>query len=368
MISVPRASGSERPVRRGRDGPSALIVNARFSSTLRALVCGCGSIGKRHIRNLRARNVRDIRAFDPDETVRTWVRDNLDVAVESDYEGALEKSPDVVFITSPTHLHARQALLAARAGAHVFVEKPLAHTREDVDDLLRVVAEKNLVTLGGCNFKFYPMVRKVKELVDDGAIGRIYSARIEAGQYLPYWRPTLDYRKNYGARRAMGGGVILDFIHELDYTRWFFGPVREVVALANRVGPLEIDTEDLAEILIWFQKGVLAEIHLDYLSQRYQRNVRVMGATGNIEWDWHERTVRLYRPDLEQPQVFPLPEGYDLNQMYLDELDHFLESIEQRQATLYPFAAAAEVLDIALASHASVETKQVIRLGSGGAG
>lgn len=342
-------------------------MNAAFSSTLRALVCGCGSIGKRHIRNLQARNVRDIRAFDPDESVRAWLRDNLNVTVEPDYERALEKSPDVVFITSPTHLHARQALLAAQAGAHVFVEKPLAHTREDVDDLLMVVADKNLVTLGGCNFKFYPMVRKVKELVDTGAIGRIYSARIEAGQYLPYWRPAVDYRKNYGARRAMGGGVILDFIHELDYARWFFGPVRELVAFANRVGSLEIDTEDLAEILIWFRNGVLAEIHLDYLSQRYQRSVRVMGETGNIEWDWHERAVKVYRPDLEQPQVFPLPEGYDLNQMYLDELDHFLDSIEHRMPTLYPFAAAAEVLEIALASHASVDKKEVIRLGSGGA-
>jgi predicted dehydrogenase len=329
-------------------------------------VCGCGSIGKRHIRNLRARNVRDIRAFDPDETVRAWVTDNLGVVAEPDFERALEKGPTVVFVTSPSHLHASQALRAARAGAHVFVEKPLAHTRDGVDELLRAVAAKNLVTLGGCNFKFYPLVRKIKELVDGGEIGRVYSARIEAGQYLPLWRPAIDYRKNYGARRAMGGGVILDFIHELDYVHWFFGAAGRLVAFADRVGSLEIDTEDLAEILIWFRSGVLAEIHVDYLSQRYQRNVRVMGERGNIEWDWHDRAVRVYRPGVEKPEVFPLPEGYDLNQMYLDELDHFLDSMEHGRPTLYPFAEAAEVLEIALASHESAETRKVVQLGSGG--
>jgi len=342
-------------------------MNATFPSTLRALVCGCGSIGKRHIRNLRLRGVRDILAFDPDETVRSWVKDNLAVVVEADYEQALSKRPSVVFVTSPTHLHASQALLAARAGADVFVEKPLAHTREGVKELLRTVAEKKLVTLGGCNFKFYPMIRKIKELVDVGEVGRIYSARVEAGQYLPYWRPALDYRKNYGASRAMGGGVILDFIHELAYVHWFFGPARQLVAFVARVGPLEIDTDDLAEILIWFRGGALAEIHVDYLSQRYQRNVRLMGESGNIQWDWHDRAVRVYRKGVEEPQLFRLPEGYDLNQMYLDELDHFLDAIERRAQTLYPFAEAGEVLEIAFASHESAERSQVIQVRGGNA-
>src|SRR5262249_50073259 len=142
---------------------------------------------------------------------------------------------DVAFITAPTRLHIPLALQAAEHGCHLFVEKPLADCLEGVERFLETVKERNLVTLVGCNLRFHPGLIQVKRLLEEGAIGRVIAARVEVGQYLPDWHPQEDYRQGYSARRELGGGVILDAIHEIDYVRWLLG---EIVAVACFGGKL----------------------------------------------------------------------------------------------------------------------------------
>src|SRR5438034_6395276 len=122
----------------------------------------------------------------------------------------------------------------------------------------------------------------VLRLVDEGRIGRPLAARAQCGYYLPFWRPGTDYREGYGARQATGGGIILDSIHEFDYLAWLLGRPREVFAYAGRVSSLEIDTEDNADVLLRFDYGAVANIHLDYLQRTYRRACDFIGEDGVI--------------------------------------------------------------------------------------
>ena len=235
------------------------------------LVIGCGSIGKRHIRNLKALNVRDIIAHDLRMERCREVEQEYGVKAYDDLEEALAQKPDVALICTPTSLHIPPALSAARNGCHLFIEKPLSHSLDGVDELLEIVARKNLITLVGCNMRFHPSIALVKELLGKESIGKVLCARVQTGQYLPDWHPWEDYRQGYSANKSLGGGIILDGVHEIDYITWLLSEVSQVVCFSDKLSSLEIDTEDTAEILLRLKSGAIADtatltMHLSQLT------------------------------------------------------------------------------------------------------
>jgi len=172
----------------------------------------------------------------------------------------------------------------------------------------------------------------VKALLDDRRIGAVLSVRAEFGSYLPDWRPGRDYRLNYAVSSELGGGILLDAIHELDYLSWFFGDVSEVSGTLEHKSGLAGDTEDLAEITLRFKSGVLAQLHLDYFQRTYHRTLKVIGDAGTILWDFSEQSVTVLAPDVATETMKEL-DG-DRNQMYVDELRHFARCLESNESPI----------------------------------
>ena len=155
-------------------------------------VIGCGSIGKRHTRNLLALGVKGVVASDPTPERRAEA-EALGVATVATIEELLDRSPKAVVVASPTRMHVAHALAAAERGCHLFVEKPVAEELDaDFDRLVAIVREKKLVSLVGCNLRFHPGLQRVKALLDEKRVGRIVSARVQFGYWLPDWRPHDD--------------------------------------------------------------------------------------------------------------------------------------------------------------------------------
>ena len=152
--------------------------------------------------------------------------------------------------------------------------------------MLELARSKNLVTLVGCNLRFHPGLVAVKRLLEQGVAGRIVAIRAEVGQYLPDWHPGEDYRQGYSARLDLGGGIILDAVHEIDYVRWLLGPVRSVACFAGKLSHLEVETEDTAALLFRFSNGTIGEVHLDYVQRAYSRTCHIIGDEGTIRWDY----------------------------------------------------------------------------------
>lgn len=329
----------------------------------RVLVVGCGSIGTRHLRNLRTLGVADLLACDPRPERRREVTTQCGVEAVGALGEAWAWDPTVALITAPTALHASLALEAARRGCHLFVEKPVAAQIDDeVHELLAVVRERHLVTLVGCNLRFHPGLVRVKELLEQGVIGRVVAARAEAGQYLPDWHPGEDYRQGYSASRALGGGVLLDAIHELDYLRGLLGEVTAVACFADKLSHLEIETEDTAAVLLRFANGCIGQVHLDYVQRAYSRTCQLIGDDGTIRWDYAAGQTSWYTAATRQWNSTPNPRGWELNQMYLDELHHLFRCLSGEEQPRVDLVEGVRVLEIALAAKASAEAGHVIRL------
>jgi predicted dehydrogenase len=326
----------------------------------RFLILGCGSIGKRHIGNLLSAREGEVLAFDVRRDRADEVRARFGIEVLTDLEQAFARRPTVAFITAPTSLHVRLALQAAQRGCHLFIEKPLSHSREGVEEFRTIVRQKKLITLVGCNMRFHPGLRMVKKLLQDNAIGRVVAARVDVGQYLPDWHPYEDYRQGYSARRDLGGGIILDAIHEIDYIRWLLGPVRSVACFADKLSRLEIDTEDTAALLLRFADGALGEVHLDYVQRTYSRSCQVIGDEGTIRWDYATGLAQVYRPSNRAWEIVNDSTGWDPNQMYVDELNHFLRCLAGAETSTLDVDDAARVLDVALAAKESAATARVM--------
>jgi predicted dehydrogenase len=330
----------------------------------RFLVIGCGSIGTRHIKNLLELGITDILAFDLQPDRRSEVNSRFGIETVETLDAAWERRPDVAVITTPTALHVPIALHAAVRHCDLFIEKPLSNDWNSIEQLLAVVRQNCLMTLVGCNMRFHPGLMTVKKLLDRQAVGRVMSARVEFGQYLPDWHPSEDYRKSYSAQRHLGGGVILDVIHEIDYIRWLLGEVAGASCVAGKLSRLEIDTEDTAAILLGFQSGAIGEVHLDYIQRTYRRTCQVIGEEGSIHWDFSAGQVHWYLPNKKEPEVFDNPRGWSPDQMYLDEMKHYLRCLAREEKPQLDIFEAARVLQIALAAKESAREQRWVQLGS----
>ena len=143
-----------------------------------------------------------------------------------------------------------------------------------------------------------------------GDIGRPVSARLWFGSYLPDWRPNMDYRDSYSARRELGGGVLRDASHELDLAVWFFGwPLDVASAWIGKVGDLEIDVEDTVRTILVSATGVPIVIELDYLSRTYRRGIEITGSDGTIRFDWSLGSITVERPG--STEVVDVLDGVD---------------------------------------------------------
>jgi predicted dehydrogenase len=331
---------------------------------MRALVVGLGSIGRRHARNWAALGLGPL---DVCRRVGSQQRQREPLGVEarefSDLDAALNEQPDVVLVTNPTSLHVETACQALRAGAHVFLEKPMGHALDGVAELLDQAAQRKRQLMVGYNLRFHPGLQRVKELVARQAIGKVVSARAAVGEYLPDWHPWEDYRHGYSARRDLGGGAVLTFSHELDTVCWLLGAPARVMGMAAHASSLEIDTDDVAELVLQFADGPLASVHVDFARRPPRRTLELVGENGVLRWEYEEGRVLHYAPATRQWRVEEGDRRFERNQMYLAELHHFVDCVRGEIARpLIDGEQGAAVLAIALAGLRSATTGRAINL------
>jgi predicted dehydrogenase len=306
---------------------------------------GCGSIGRRHLRNLHAAGWTHLFAFDPVPEAHRVLAEELDIPASDNLNDVWRFAPDVVFISSPSNLHVEQALMAARRGCHLFVEKPLSHSLDGVDDLL--AASDGLVTMIGCNMRFHPGPAQIKRWLDAGLAGKVLAARLHAGSYLPRWRPHQDYIESYSAS-PLWGGAVLDIIHEIDLALWLLGQATLYTALIRPASSIGLETDGLAELLLEHEGGVVSSVHLNFVQRNYHRSIEVIGSEGTLYWDFADGRMLHYGPDGEVAQVTRHPDGWEFNQVYVDEIEYFMGCVERGESTFNPIENAAETLKIAL--------------------
>jgi predicted dehydrogenase len=344
---------------------------------MKILMMGLGGIGQRHLRNLRAilGGQAEIIAFDlrRDMPVLTdqlqvepgiTLEEKYNLHIFQDLEEALAQKPEVAFICNPTSRHIGAAMRAAQAGCHLFIEKPLSHSMDQVAELIALVEKNGLKAVVGYQLRFHPCLQRLHALLQERKIGRILSVRVEVGEYMPGWHTYEDYRHIYASRKDLGGGVILSQIHEFDYLYWLFGLPGRIFTLGGHLSNLEIDVEDTADSLMECTlegRPVPVALHQDYLQKPLSRFCEVFGDSGKIRMDLRGLTVTVWDGQGNQLEAASY-ENFPRNQLFLDEINSFLDLLQGRPASLVDLRAGALSLQMALAAKESLATGKVIEI------
>ena len=330
---------------------------------LRVLVVGCGSIGRRHARVLQEIGVRDIAVCDPSEPARAAVLTALGLRESyADYSQALGHGFDAVVLCTPPWLHIAQAKTAIERGCDVLTEKPLSHTLDGIDDLMATTERHGRILMVAFCMRFHAGLLQVKSLLDEGAIGRLFSCRFEVGEYLPVCRPGVDYRTLFVTREDVG--VTIDYIHEPDLAIWLVGqPVRRVAAMTAQLSDLEMAGDDVAEEILWFDDRCMAQIHVDCARRTRRRVAHFLGVDGVIEidfTDWNNCVIDTYRAGDEQwsRQTFSV----ERDDMFRAEDRLFLERVISREPPALDAFEGRKALAVVLAAREASRTGQRIEL------
>ena len=344
---------------------------------MKILIIGLGSIGQRHVRNLRhllgdqleliAYRVRRLGhvitpGFGVDD--HRNVELEYDIQVFDDLEQALAQRPDAAFICNPNSMHVSTAMACLQAGCDLFIEKPVASSLEGVQALFALAESSDRIIMVGYQLRFHPCLRVLADMLAGGAAGNLLAVRCITSEYMPDWHPYEDYRDTYAAKSSMGGGVILSQIHEADYLYSLFGLPRSVYALGGHWSDLEISCEDTASILMecmTAENRILpVHLHQDFLQSPPVKQCEVIGDRGKIIMDLVISSVTLHlRGTVPVVESFP---DFERNQLFLDQTRHFLDCVKARVHPVVGLRDGWNSVRMALAARQSIETGERVAL------
>jgi predicted dehydrogenase len=251
---------------------SARAHSVDETSPLRIAVVGYGYWGPNLVRNVIERPELELAALcERDESrAAAFTQKVQGVPVFTDVEHALDDpSIDAVLIATPPRTHYGLAAAALNAGKHVLVEKPLAKTAAEADDLIALAAARDLVLMPGHTFLYSPPVNKVRDLIRQDMLGEIYfvtSSRMNLGKYQP-------------------DGVICDLApHDISILLYLLDqPVSQVSASARSV--FQAHVPEVAFLTLTFASGVTANVQISWLAPRKVREMVIVGSQRMVQYD-----------------------------------------------------------------------------------
>ena len=252
----------------------------------RVLVVGYGSIGARHTRLLT------------DIGCNVAVVSSRGINISQKYSSLqiamLRHRPKLIIVANKTSEHYNVVSQLANEGysGDVLVEKPIFDKHIQIPDNcfreLRVAY----------NLRFHPMIGRLRELLVNQ---NVTSVQAYVGQYLPDWRPHIDYRLSYSAKADQGGGVLLDLSHEIDYLAWIFGSWRRIAAIGGRMSKLEITSDDVFSLLYETERCPIINLQLNYLDRLGRRLVIINTAYHTYEVDFFSSRLKVDNAEIFFP-------------------------------------------------------------------
>ena len=311
------------------------------------LIVGLGSIGLRHLRIAREIFPESRIAILRHQETKEIPKDANKVFYT--LSDAIQFKPQIAIICTPASIHIEISIALVREGVHVLIEKPISNEKKGLEELNNEAVKNNCVLMVGYNLRFLPSLNKFKNLIDNDFIGDFYSVRSEAGQYLPSWRDK-DYRKTVSAKKSLGGGVLLELSHELDYLRWIFGDIEFVQAQLSRQSTLDIDVEDTVHTILTFKKNykninLIGSLSLDFIRHDKVRICHVIGDKGSLRWNGLTGDIDLFELNSTGWKNI-YKDKVNLDQSYKEEWLHFIECINKKEYSKISFQDGIEVLNI----------------------
>jgi predicted dehydrogenase len=315
------------------------------------LIVGLGSMGQRRIRNLVHNGITQGQIFgiEPNSERAEAVAKEYGIQTMPDFKTALSSvKPTAVIISTPPDKHAPFFLECAKQKINFFVEVPT--TAEGYAELIPLL-DNTFVAAPSCTFRYFPAVKRLKELLALGTIGKPLVFNHYLGQYLPDWHPFEDYRKVYFAQKETGGAREMFFYELVWLTYLFNSSIKEIAGQRGTISDLEISAEDIFAATLAFENKVVGTLTIDLLNRRAERTLKIVGTNGTIDWDWIPRTITTFTAADKKINAEELPEGKKVGQYntaensYEEEIADFLAAVRGQKAFPHTYPEDLKILN-----------------------
>jgi predicted dehydrogenase len=306
-----------------------------LTSINKILIVGFGSIGKKHLKSLRL--------IFPDSEIAVFRRnDSSLIPAEADYlftkwEQVSGFKPDIALICTPASKHIEAVRILAPLGVHLFIEKPMTASLDQAMELTEIVSNSSIHVMLGYHLRFSPSLIFYKKCIDERLVGDVLSVRCEVGQNISTWRPGTNPRESVSTLNEMGGGVLLELSHEIDYLRWIFGEMELIGGLVSRKKELNFEVEDEANLIFEIKdeasnSKLCASINLDFLRWDSSRYCFAIGGLGTLKWDGILGQVLLLEKDSNSWRIIFASKN-DLEQSYLNQFMDFSKNLKEEKTS-----------------------------------
>lgn len=340
-------------------------------SLMRGLIVGCGSIGERHLHNLQKLGIKEITICDVDKKRVDYLGRKYGVQKCYSLEDALSNEPDFSLVCTYPTSHVEIAENCINANSHVFIEKPISSNFKGVIRLLKNAQSKKKKIAVGYNLRFDEGLNLLRKKIQSLEISKPLIALAEWGHNIKFWRPGTNYKNHYVLKK--GGGIILDDSHEYDYLRWIFGDeIKSVYCKTVKMSSIKTETESVASMFLKFKKGTIANLTIDYVRPKYERNCHVIGEKGDLTWryipiksgwkNYDAKALSIVGANFVKRKSKEQKLEIKSNQMYILEIENFLNCITNDQKPLVDGWEGLKTLKVGMAALESAKKDKPIRL------
>jgi len=308
---------------------------------MKLLIQGCGYIGEVHLNTIRKFNLCDVALCEMNEKRLLEMAARYSITeIYTSFDEALKHQFDGVVVCTPNFAHKGDVEKCIMSGLNVMVEKPMSDSMESAKEIVDLCEKYGRFVFVAYCLRFAGTYQKIKEFIDSGVLGKVFSIRASvAGK-----KAITDAKTNYRTKKSMGGGVISDFSHEIDYSLWFAGKsVKKVMCCATRAIHKDWDVYDTAEIIMNCEGDVNLSIHMDFLQPYFGRSIEVYGTKGAIRWRDNEM-LKLYLEDKGEWQDVDATINWD--NVYRDEILHYIDCIKSGRLPKINAKAGYELMKV----------------------
>ena len=300
-----------------------MTINSSISyCNLKILVCGLGSIGRRHIKNLELLGA-SVSAWShrPPNNEQLAFLSSFNMACFSNIEDAIQQC-DAIVIATPTNTHILIGNIAVKHKKHIYFEKPIS---DKFFDPKHYLSSPQLVIEVGCQLRSHPCLIKLKDLL--GASAATAGYRFSMGYRLDLWRPDSDYRASFSCDSKRGGGPLFELVHMIDLSIWFFGPVKSVYCQQTKRSMLELKCNDMCMLTLEHETGVIGQVQLDMLSPFYRCDLEIVQLDSVYNFNLPTGILDKLSTDSSRIQIASTPSDFSRNTLFTTTLINFLDRI-----------------------------------------
>jgi predicted dehydrogenase len=322
-------------------------------------IIGLGSIGRRHLRLIKQIRpeikITVVRSGKGEHCAEEEIADNIVQSIKA----ATSLGIEAAIISTPSTFHLSNAITLLKSDIHLLIEKPLSNTMEYTEELVRLSKTSKAIILIGYVLRYDPAAIRFKQLLLEEDIGEKLHIRVECGSYLPDWRPDQDYKKTVSASTELGGGVLLELSHELDYINWFFGQPSDIQALLRNSKTLGIDVEDQVDILLSYENDCPISVQIDFCRRKPMRVCSVLTTKGQVTWNaMSKKVVSEWVGQEKKVNEF----SFERDHIYQEQLIHFLDCIENKKTPAVTLNDGVDVMQMIDACRKSNNMNRKIKI------